>query len=103
MQGCSKPPHRFDLPAVSCDSARSRFVALVAFSAANRCTLRRKMLQSRQTDMPTDYSNIFATMLASVQGATSRFLGAGYDQSRVLVEPPRDATHGDRSEEHTSE
>src|SRR5205814_1189032 len=37
----------------------------------------------------------FATMLASVQAATSACLGAGCDQSRVLVEPPRDATHGD--------
>src|SRR5882762_7788182 len=45
--------------------------------------------------MPTDYPNIFATMLASVQGATSAFLGTDHDQSRVVVEPPRDATHGD--------
>src|SRR5882724_3597296 len=46
--------------------------------------------------MATDLSqNIFAGILPIVQGAAAACLGAGYDQSRVLVEPPRDATHGD--------
>src|SRR5262245_53092369 len=44
--------------------------------------------------------NIFATVLASVRAAndaliTSGMLPAGIDQSRVLVEPPREAAHGD--------
>src|SRR5215470_6518787 len=39
--------------------------------------------------------NIFATMLHHVQGATATVLGSGYDQSRVVVEPPREASHGD--------
>jgi arginyl-tRNA synthetase len=39
--------------------------------------------------------NIFTTMLHHVQGATVTLLGAGIDQSRVVVEPPREAAHGD--------
>src|SRR5258708_40286062 len=46
------------------------------------------------------YQNIFATVLARVQAAlealtASGALPAGLALSRVLVEPPRDATHGD--------
>jgi arginyl-tRNA synthetase len=39
--------------------------------------------------------HLFATMLASVQAATAVVLGAGADISRIVVEPPRDPTHGD--------
>src|SRR6476620_4384394 len=39
--------------------------------------------------------HLFATMLASVQAATAALLGSGADVSRIVVEPPRDATHGD--------
>ena len=46
---------------------------------------------SPQTPPP----HLFAAMLQSVQGATLTVTGAGYDLSRVLVEPPRDPTHGD--------
>jgi arginyl-tRNA synthetase len=51
--------------------------------------------------MATDlYQNIFATVLTRVQAAlealvASGALPAGLAMSRVLVEPPRDATHGD--------
>src|SRR5882762_3132939 len=51
--------------------------------------------------MATDlYQNIFATVLARVQAAlealtASGALPSGLAFSRVLVEPPRDATHGD--------
>jgi arginyl-tRNA synthetase len=51
--------------------------------------------------MATDlYQNIFATVLTRVQAAlealvASGALPAGLALSRVLVEPPRDATHGD--------
>jgi len=34
-------------------------------------------------------------MLASVQAATTSVLGSSADVSRIVVEPPRDATHGD--------
>jgi arginyl-tRNA synthetase len=34
-------------------------------------------------------------MLGRVQGATLSVTGAGYDCSRVVVEPPRDPSHGD--------
>ena len=34
-------------------------------------------------------------MLARVQAATSATLGSGADVSRIVVEPPRDQTHGD--------
>ena len=45
-------------------------------------------------------NNIFATVLASVRAANDALVAAGVlpsgiDQSRVLVEPPRDAAHGD--------
>ena len=44
--------------------------------------------------------NIFATILDKVRSANSALaaagvLPAGIDQSRVVVEPPRDPTHGD--------
>jgi arginyl-tRNA synthetase len=43
------------------------------------------------TDQP---NHIFARMLARVNAATASVLG-DVDQSRVVVEPPRDKTHGD--------
>ena len=39
--------------------------------------------------------HLFATMLASIQAATAAVLGSDADVSRVVVEPPRDPTHGD--------
>ena len=47
--------------------------------------------------MPSDAKpqHLFATMLASVQAATAAVLGSGADVSRIVVEPPRDPTHGD--------
>jgi len=39
--------------------------------------------------------HLFATMLASVQAATTAVLGSGADVSRIVVEPPRDPAHGD--------
>ena len=39
--------------------------------------------------------NLFATMLASVQAATAAVLGSGADFSRIVVEQPRDPSHGD--------
>jgi len=39
--------------------------------------------------------HLFAAMLTRVQAACAGVLGAGADLSRVLVEPPRDPTHGD--------
>jgi arginyl-tRNA synthetase len=47
--------------------------------------------------MPNDAKpqHLFATMLATVQAATTAVLGPGTDVSRIVVEPPRDPTHGD--------
>src|ERR1044072_3459364 len=49
--------------------------------------------------MSADYSNIFATVHERVIAATNTLIGSGalgaLDLSRVLVEPPRDATQGD--------
>jgi arginyl-tRNA synthetase len=49
--------------------------------------------------MATDYSNIFATVLARVHAALAALTASGalpaLDASRVVVEPPRDASHGD--------
>src|SRR5262245_6170741 len=49
--------------------------------------------------MSTDFPNIFATVLARVIAANQALIADGalpqLDLSRVLVEPPRDATHGD--------
>ena len=39
--------------------------------------------------------HLFATMLASVQAAAIAVLGPSTDVSRVVVEPPREPTHGD--------
>ena len=43
----------------------------------------------------TKPQHLFADMLARVQAATSAALGSGADVSRIVVEPPRDQTHGD--------
>ena len=45
-------------------------------------------------------TNIFATVLDRVQAASQALIGSGVlsaaaDLSRVVVEPPRDASHGD--------
>jgi len=52
--------------------------------------------------MPTEISqgNIFATVALRIQSATTALISSGYlpagiDQSRITVEPPRDASHGD--------
>lgn len=39
--------------------------------------------------------HLFATMLARVQAVTAPLVGVGADLSRIVVEPPRDASHGD--------
>src|SRR5579872_2995898 len=39
--------------------------------------------------------HLFADMLVRVCAATGAVLGSGADLSRVVVEPPRDPTHGD--------
>jgi arginyl-tRNA synthetase len=67
------------LSAGFCDSARSQ--------------------KAQNPDMSTDFPNIFATVLARVIAANQALIAEGalppLDLSRVLVEPPRDATHGD--------
>src|SRR5215211_8265155 len=49
--------------------------------------------------MSADYSNIFATVHARVIAANEALIALGalpaLDLARVVVEPPRDATHGD--------
>src|SRR6185295_16613265 len=49
--------------------------------------------------MPKDFPNIFATVLARVIAAIEALIAAGnlpaLDLARVVVEPPRDAAHGD--------
>ena len=44
---------------------------------------------------PSKPQRLFADMLARVCGATAAVLGPSVDTSRVVVEPPRDSTHGD--------
>jgi arginyl-tRNA synthetase len=44
---------------------------------------------------PAAHPHLFAAMLARVQAATARLVGASADLSRIVVEPPRDPTHGD--------
>jgi arginyl-tRNA synthetase len=44
---------------------------------------------------PSKPQHLFADVLARVQGATAAVLGSGADLSRIVVEPPRDPTHGD--------
>src|SRR3954463_5566919 len=49
--------------------------------------------------MANDFANIFATVLDRVLAALGALTASGalpvLDASRVVVEPPRDATHGD--------
>ncbi len=45
--------------------------------------------------MPTAPQHLFAAMLARVHAASAAVLGPAADLARVVVEPPRDATHGD--------
>src|SRR5262249_58276452 len=39
--------------------------------------------------------HLFADMLSRVRAATAAVLGPGADLSRIVVEPPRDPSHGD--------
>ena len=39
--------------------------------------------------------HLFAQVLARVHAVCAAELGTGVDVSRVVVEPPKDATHGD--------
>ena len=39
--------------------------------------------------------HLFSAMLSSVRESTVALLGAGHDISRIVVEPPRDPSHGD--------
>ena len=41
------------------------------------------------------FAHLFATMLARVHAAAASVLGPSADLARVVVEPPRDPTHGD--------
>ncbi len=51
---------------------------------------------TRTATMPTAApQHLFAAMLARVRAATAPLVGAGADLSRIVVEPPRDPTHGD--------
>src|SRR6476619_2361934 len=43
----------------------------------------------------TAHPHLFATMLARVSAACASILGPTADLSRIVVEPPRDASHGD--------
>jgi arginyl-tRNA synthetase len=43
----------------------------------------------------TPPTHLFADVLARVRAACAAQLGSGADLSRVVVEPPRDAAHGD--------
>src|SRR4030081_3500150 len=43
----------------------------------------------------TSSQHLFANVLARVQAVCAAQFGAGVDLSRVVVEPPRDASHGD--------
>ncbi len=45
--------------------------------------------------MPAAPQHLFAAMLARVQAAAAPLVGASADLSRIVVEPPRDPTHGD--------
>jgi arginyl-tRNA synthetase len=45
--------------------------------------------------MTAKTQHLFADMLARVTAATAPLIGAAADLSRIVVEPPRDATHGD--------
>src|SRR5207253_2811904 len=52
-----------------------------------------------RANMPAPHQNIFATVLERVHAALAALSAAGalpaLDASRVVVEPPRDAAHGD--------
>ena len=45
--------------------------------------------------MPKTPQNLYADMLERVRNATASALASGADMSRVVVEPPKDPTHGD--------
>ncbi len=44
---------------------------------------------------PNPAPHLFATMLARVRAAAAPLVGPGADLARIVVEPPRDASHGD--------
>jgi len=83
-------------------SARKR-TTKIRLKAATKFTRKRK---AKATPKDTTSSKIerkptlrpqhlFSTMLSRVCAAAAAVLGPGADLSRIVVEPPRDATHGD--------
>src|SRR6266480_1187831 len=60
----------------------------------------RRRLRDRPMDLKRTPKHLFAEILDRVHAANAEliatgFLPAGTDQSRVVVEPPREAAHGD--------
>src|SRR5688572_15239265 len=78
MAGCSTAPQSFDLAAKNCDYARS---------------------PTPKKSIMTTPQNVFATVLGRVHAAIDALTAEGrlprLDAARVVVEPPRDAAHGD--------
>jgi arginyl-tRNA synthetase len=78
MADCSTAPQSFDLAAKNCDYARS---------------------PTPKKSIMTTPQNVFATVLGRVHAAIDALTADGHlprlDASRVVVEPPRDAAHGD--------
>jgi arginyl-tRNA synthetase len=72
---------------------------LGAFRALAHSTKRAHPTKSRRPSKPTTPSNprqhLFAEMLTRVRVVVAPLLPAGADLSRIVVEPPRDASHGD--------
>jgi arginyl-tRNA synthetase len=71
-----------------------RYVKFAEARATILLTPRRKSL-TRSGNMTSIPKHLFAQMLDRVRAVTAPLLGAGVDMSRVLVEPPKEATHGD--------
>jgi arginyl-tRNA synthetase len=61
-------------------------------SAKPKAKVRRKPAKG---STPRSAQHLFAAMLARVQTATAPLVGTKADLSRIVVEPPRDPSHGD--------
>jgi arginyl-tRNA synthetase len=85
---------------------KSKLKAKVARTAARKASAKPKAKTRRKSESGSaprpaaaaqqqPSQHLFAAMLARVQAASAGVLGPKADLSRIVVEPPRDASHGD--------
>jgi arginyl-tRNA synthetase len=75
--------------------ARRKRKAKLKYAAIDKTKTRPKVTRARKAQLKKKPQYIYAEMLSNVLAANTAVVGTRVDQSRVVVEPTRDPTHGD--------